>query len=69
MAALDFIKQIIARPARHGRGTLEITLESGALVHKEIAFDPFMQAIADILKSEIGKLKTETPAAAEVGGS
>jgi hypothetical protein len=67
MAALDSIKQIIARPARDGRGTLEITLESGALIHKEIPFDPFMKAIADILKTESGKRTPEIPAAPEIG--
>lgn len=54
MAAHDSIKQITFRPLGGGtdRASLEIALESGAAIQKEIPSNAFMRAVADILKYE-----------------
>jgi hypothetical protein len=51
----DSIKQIVFRPLgsdRTGRASLEITLESGAAIQKEIPSDAFMRSVAEIIRYE-----------------
>jgi hypothetical protein len=68
MPSPDSVKQIVFRPQHDGRGVLEITLESGTAYQRDIPSDPFMRAIADVIKSDIARAQHEKQPA-EVGGS